>query len=159
MHLTSHYLTCFSSNLREETLQDFPDDGLDHLVQSFSKKGLSSDVIANLLKVASEQSIKQYQSYWTRFKTWCHGRGINTGNLSVNMFCKFFVYLFDSGLSASTLKFVKSALDFFLCESHCDVINCDIISRLLKSFEKMRPTVPRYAVTWDINKTFFFLKA
>ena len=126
---------------------------------SFSKKGLSEDVISNLLNVANRQSIKKYQLYWSKFKNWCHGREVNSGNLSVNMLCKFFVYLYDSGLSASTLKFVKSALNFFLCESHCDIINCDIISRLLKSFEKMRPTVPRYAVTWDVNKVLCMLRS
>ena len=75
------------------------------------------------------------------------------------MFCKFFVYLFDSGLSASTLKFARSAINFFLRESHSDIVDCDIVSRLLKSFEKMRPTVPRYAVTWDVNKVLIFLKS
>ena len=159
MHFTSHYLTFFSSGVGEETLQDFPDDGLDHLVQSFSEKGLSPNVISNLLKVASDKSIKQYQSYWSRFKNWCDGRGVNSGNLSVNMLCKFFVQLYDSGLSASTLKFARSAVNFFLRESHSEIINSDIFSRLLKSFEKSRPTVPRYAVTWDVNKVLCMLRS
>ena len=109
MHLISYNSSRFSSEDRTEALQGFPDDGLDHLVLSFSKKGLSEDVIANLLNVANGQSIKKYQSYWYKFKSWCHGREINSGNLSVNMLCKFFASLYDSGLSASTLKFVRSA--------------------------------------------------
>ena len=128
-------------------------------MQSFSQKGLSGDVISNLLNVAGERSIKQYQSYWFKFKNWCHGRGVHSGNLSVNKFCEFFVNLYDSGLSASTLKFIKSALSFFLRESHGDIIDCNIVSRLLKSFEKMRPTIPRYAVTWDVNKVLCMLKS
>ena len=159
MHFTTNYLTCFSSDNGETTLQDFPDDGVDHLVQSFSQEGLSPDVISNLLNVAGERTIKQYQSYWYRFKNWCDPRGINSGNLSVNMFCKFFVSLFDSGLSASTLKFARSAINFFLRESHSDIIDSAIVSRLLKSFERTRPTVPRYAVTWDVNKVLCMLKS
>ena len=86
-------------------------------------------------------------------------RGVNTGSLTVNIFCKFLVKLFDEGLSASTLRFAKSAIHFFLCESHVDIVENRIVSRLLKSFEKKRPTVPRYSVTWDVNKVLTFLKS
>ena len=65
--------------------------------------------------------------------------------------------MFDKGLSASTLKFERSALSFFLSESHKDIVEHKIVSRLLKSFEKLRPTIPRYVVTWDVNLVLRFL--
>jgi len=68
------------------------------------------------------------------------------------------LFMFESGLSASTLKFIRSSLSFFLCESHKEILECSLVSRLLKSFEKTRPTVPRYAVTWDVNKVLSFLQ-
>ena len=158
MHFSSHYFTRFCSGQGTSSLQSFPTSGLDHLVQSLSAKGLSSDVISNLLKDVEEDSIKKYQSYWVRFAHWCIPREISPGNLSVNTLCKFFIFMFDSGLSASTLKFVKSSIYFFLRESHEDIINHYFISRLLKAFEKLRPTIPRYVVTWDVNKVLCFLK-
>ena len=66
--------------------------------------------------------------------------------------------MFDTGLSASTLKFIRSSLSFFLRESHGAIIEHHLVSRLLKSFEKLRPTVPRYVVTWDVNKVICFLR-
>ena len=66
--------------------------------------------------------------------------------------------MFDSGLSASTLRFIRSALSFFMRESHSVIVEHNIVSRLLKSFEKLRPTVPRYVVTWDVNKVLLYLK-
>ena len=75
------------------------------------------------------------------------------------MLCKFFVHLYDTGLSASTLKFARSSIYFFLCESHSVITDSHIVSRLFKSFEKMRPTVPRYVVTWDVNKVLCMLKS
>ena len=159
MCLTTYFSSRFSSDDSEATLQGFPDDGLDHLEQSFSQKGLSDGVISNLLKVAGKRTIKQYNSYWIRFTNWCHGREIGSGNLSINNFCEFLVSLFDSGLSASTLKFVRSAIFFFIRESHGDIINSDIVSRLLRSFEKTRPSIPRYAVTWDVNLVLCMLKS
>ena len=69
------------------------------------------------------------------------------------------ISLYDSGLSASTLKFVRSAIIFFIRESHGDIVHSDIVSRLMKSFEKTRPSVPRYAVTWDVNIVLCMLKS
>ena len=131
------------------TLQDFSTYGLDHLKRSLSSSGLSSDVVSSLLKDVDKSSIRKYQAYWARFTSWCVRREVNTGSLTVNSLCKFFIYMFDTGLSASTLKFIRSSLSFFLRESHGAIIDHHFISRLLKSFEKMRPTVPRYVVTWD----------
>ena len=68
------------------------------------------------------------------------------------------MFNFDKGLSASTLSFIRSSLSFFLRESHGNIIGDPIVSRLLKSFEKLRPSVPRYAVTWDVNKVLCFFK-
>ena len=73
--------------------------------------------------------------------------------------CQFLLYMFNTGLSASTLKFIRSSISFFISESHKDIIDHNLVSRLLKSFEKMRPTVPRYAVTWDVNKVLSFLRS
>ena len=159
MHLISHYSSRFSSEDGTETLQDFPDDGMDHLVQSFTQKGLSPEVISRLIDIAGKRTIKQYNSYWIKFKNWCHGREIGPGDLSVNNFCLLLVSLYDSGLSASTLKFVRSAIVFFIRESHGDIVNSDIVGKLLKSFEKTRPSVPRYAVTWDVNIVLCMLKS
>ena len=66
--------------------------------------------------------------------------------------------MFDTGLSASTLKIIRSSISFFLRESHGTIIDHHFVSRLLKSFEKLRPTVPRYVVTWDVDKVLFFLR-
>ena len=68
-------------------------------------------------------------------------------------------YIFDTGLSASTLKFAKSSLSFFLVESHADITESHYVSRLLKAFEKIRPSVPRYVVTWDVKIVFDFLRS
>ena len=67
--------------------------------------------------------------------------------------------MFNQGLSASTLRFIRSAIGFYLCESHNDIVHSHLVSRLFKYFEKKRPTVPRYSVTWDVNSVLAFLKS
>ena len=68
--------------------------------------------------------------------------------------------MFDTGLSASTLSFIRSSISFFIKDSHLrNIVEDEDISRLLKYFEKTRPTVPRYAVTWDVNKVLTLLSS
>ena len=67
--------------------------------------------------------------------------------------------MFETGLSASTLKFARCSISFFLRESHGDIVDHSHVSRLMKSFEKIRPTVPRYVVTWDVKKVLDFLSS
>ena len=114
MYFSPYYLTRYSSDTRTTPLQNFPNVGMDHLMRSFSQKGISEDVISILLKNVKGKSIQKYQGYWSRFYSWCIEREVNQSNLSVDYLCKFFNFLFDSGLSASTLKFARSSISFFL---------------------------------------------
>ena len=151
MHISSYYFTRYSSDKRTSPLQNFPDVGLDHLMRSFSQKGISEDVISILLKNVKDKSIQKYQGYWSRFYSWCIEREVNQSNLSVDYLCKFFNFLFESGLSASTLKFARSSISYFLKESHPNITDHPYISRQIQAFEKIRPTVFRYVVTWDVK--------
>ena len=157
MYFSPHSITRFGSDDGTSPLQSsFAAIGMEHLMQSLSERGLSPDIISCMLKDVEESSINKYQAYWSKFTHWCNSREIYSGNLNVNMICKFLIHMYDTGLSASTLKFVKCSLSFFLRVSHEELLNHSFISRLLKSFEKRRPTVPRYAVTWDVNKVLCF---
>ena len=83
-------------------------------MRSLSENGISPEVSARLLRDVESDSINKYNACWEKFASWCHGRKINSGNLSVNDFCTYLISVFDNGLSASTLRFVKSAISFFL---------------------------------------------
>ena len=159
MHCPSLYSSRELHHQRAQTLQDFSNVGLDHPCMCLKKKGISQDIILRLVGDVEPSTIEKYQCYWSRFADWCNGRQVNCGNLSVNSLCKYLVVVFDEGLSASTLKFVRSALAFFLSESHREIVEHRIVSRLLKSFEKLRPTIPRYVVTWDFNIVLLFLRS
>ena len=66
--------------------------------------------------------------------------------------------MYNTGLSASTMKFIRSSITFFIKESHGEIVEDPNVSRLMKSFEKMRPTIPRYIVTWDVKKVLDLLR-
>ena len=88
-------------------------------MQSLASKGISEDVISCLLKDVTGSSIKKYQSYWSGFARWCHGREIGPGSLSVNIFCKYLIFMFSdvpTGRIGSD-ESLRSAL-FGLIESH-----------------------------------------
>ena len=128
-------------------------------MQSFLVNGISEDVASRLVRDVEANSSQKYQTYYYKFSNWCNSREISTGRLTVNHVCQFLNSMFDTGLSASTLSFIRSSVSYFIKESHGEIINDKNVSRLLKSFKKIRPTINRYSVTWDVNKVLNFLKS
>ena len=84
-------------------------------------------------------------------------RKIPDGNISVNYVGMYLLKLFNENFSYSSLNSVRSGLSFFLSHKF-DLGSNAYISRLFKYFFKVRPSLPRYLVTWDVNKLLVFLK-
>ena len=59
--------------------------------------------------------------------------------------------------SGEALNAIRSALSFFLKLDFPDLGSHVAISRLFSSFYKLRPSYPRYVVTWDVGKVLNFL--
>ena len=68
----------------------------------------------------------------------------------------FLLSLFREGFSYSTLNIVRSALSFFICD-RLDIGSNEFIGRLFRYFFKMRPNLPRYYVSWDVDVLLKFL--
>ena len=67
------------------------------------------------------------------------------------------IYLFKAKYSYSALNVARSALSFFLSHKFSLGSN-DHVQRLFKYFWKLRPSLPRYLVSWDVWKLLSFLK-
>ena len=76
--------------------------------------------------------------------------------VTVNVIGLFLVHMFEKGYAYSTLNSIRSALSFFIGKN-VNIGSDDSLSRLFKYFFKTRPSLPRYLVTWDINKLLTFL--
>ena len=70
---------------------------------------------------------------------------------------QFLLHLFKCNFSYSSLNSVRSGLSFFLSHKF-DLGSNNYISRLFRYFFKARPALPRYNVTWDVNKLLTYLQ-
>ena len=78
--------------------------------------------------------------------------------MSINGIGLYLLYLYNQNYSYSSLNTARSALSFFLSHK-LDLGSNDHLSRLFKFFYRKRPSLPRYLVTWDINKLLKFLQS
>ena len=83
--------------------------------------------------------------------------------VTVAVICDFLLFLFNSGsstgstYSSDALNSHRSALSFFLKLDFPDLGYDVRITRLFKSFYRLRPSFPRYVVTWDVGVVLRFL--
>ena len=78
--------------------------------------------------------------------------------MSIDIICQFLINLFNQNYSYSSLNTARSALSFFFSHK-IDLGSNEDVSRLFKFFFRKRPSLPRYLVTWDVDKLLTFLKS
>ena len=77
--------------------------------------------------------------------------------MSVDLVCRYLLYLFNLGTKSGTLNSIRSAISFFTQHSSLQLGSDITVSRLFKFFYRERPMMPRYLVTWDVGKLLKFL--
>ena len=94
------------------------------------------------------ETTKQYQTYLTKWLSYCHENAVDVFRPGVNQGVEFLVTLFSSGLgySAVTLN------DGSKFGQH------PLVCRCLKGTYELRPALPKYTQIWDVNVVLNFLK-
>ena len=124
---------------------------------SCSEIGLSQDVAQCSLRSIGKETLVGYQRNWRKFATWCGEREIGYGKISVDVICRYLLYLFDLGMKSGFLNSVRSSISFFTQHSSLNLGSDKTVARIFKYFYKERPKFPRYLVTWDVGKVLKFL--
>ena len=95
---------------------------------------------------------KQYSAAWSCFTGWCKQRTRDPVQATVGTVCDFLSDQFGEGKSYSTVNSYRSALSGMLVPVNGRPIGeHSLIVRLLKGMFNVRPPVPRYNGTWDVN--------
>lgn len=82
----------------------------------------------------------------------CQQKQIDIFNTNVNCVLEFLTRLFKSGLGYSALNTARSALSSFLQLANSVNIGSDpLVFRFLRGLFIMRPALPRYNVTWNVD--------
>lgn len=161
LHITKHTeLTNSSKRASEEPPAEGNETGsLPCVGKSFESRSLSKDTQAILLSSWRESTKKQYRTYIEKWMSFCYKRKINIFEANVDSVLTYLTELYNAGLGYSCINTARSALSSFLQLENCvSVGSHPLVRRFMKGVFNLRPSLPRYNVTWDVNIVLKFLK-
>ena len=122
---------------------------LQHILR---KSGFSRGSTIEMSGCVRTSTSRLYQAKWMLFCGWCRGRGVAPVNTTVPLFVDFLVHLrCDKGLSVSTVKGYRAALNSVFALKGMDLADSRPISMLIRSFSKsVRPGELR-PPAWDMT--------
>lgn len=92
--------------------------------------------------------MKQYNSSLKEWWNFCQTKRYTVFEASANNVLEFLTDKFEAGASYGSLNTARAAISVILTRA---VTNNDIISRFFRGLFRLRPTKPRYAITWDVD--------
>lgn len=102
-----------------------------------------------MLASLSDNTVKQYDTCLKKWFAYCHENNIDPYKaVTSNILC-FLTQLFNTGARYGTLNSTRSALSLLL--GH-DIVNNEFIQRFFKGIFRLRPTVPKYNLTWNTDQ-------
>ena len=115
-------------------------------------EGISPRAATYILESWRAGTGKQYSAAWSCFIGWCKQRSRDPVQASVGTVCDFLSDQFGEGKSYSTVNSYRSALPGMLVPVNGrPIAEHPLIVRLLKGRFNLRPPVPKYSGTWDVN--------
>ena len=158
---SSRRRTTHSSTRRDKapTKDEFILGRLGSVRRCYRNHGISKRSTDIMFASWRKRTNKQYESAWSKWLSWCTKRKIDPISTSVNNIIKFLTVQFDKGLSYSCVNTYRSALS----TTHVPIDGVPVgqhpfIIRLLRGMFNLRPSIPRYAVTWDVSVVLSYLK-
>lgn len=123
-------------------------DGRSIIRQTFLDSGINNEAVDIMLSSISNNTLKQYLPSIVGWAKYCKLHKICISNPTTQEVITYLTKKFHEGLSYGSLNCLRSALSF-LIGSHID--NANNIKRLFKGFYKLRPSAPKYNMTWDVS--------
>ena len=127
--------------------------------QHLSDKGISDEAAELILASWRTGTEQQYSGAWRQWVSWCNKRKSNPLSASIGTVSQFLTSLYASGLSYSTVNTYRSAISMtHLPIDGIPVGSHYLIKRLMKGIFNKRPPVPRYVISWPVEKVLRYLK-
>lgn len=101
-----------------------------------------------MLASISQNSFKQYDVYLRRWFDFCNENSIDLYNASIPQVIYFLNYLYEEGAQYGTLNSCRSAIALLLGNN---LGEDDRVKRFFKGIFRLRPPLPKYAITWDTS--------
>ncbi len=102
---------------------------------------------------------KNYGCYLTKWSGYCQSKSIDVYNPEVGDVLDYLFEGFQSGLSYNTLNTMRSALSKIIRINNVPLGQDPYVCQFLRAVYQHRPALPRYNVTWSINRVLDFLRS
>ncbi|XP_013395831.1 uncharacterized protein LOC106171928 [Lingula anatina] len=133
-------------------------NGLCIVRESFEDMAFSPTAVKLVMSSWRDTTVKQYESYISRWIQYCSERNINTLSPNVTDVVNFLAHCFDMGLGYSALNTARSALSTFIMVDKCPAGAHPHVVRLMRGVFTSRPALPRNNVIWDTSLLLNYLK-
>ena len=120
--------------------------------RSLQSKGISSNASKLILAAWRPGTNSVYNSAWKKWHCWCIAKKVDPLCPSLADITGFLAHSFDEGLEYRTINTYRSALSGVLPPMEgFPVGQHPLVVRLLKGILNLRPAMPRYQQSWDVN--------
>lgn len=128
--------------------------------EHLSSTGLSERARHLIMSSWRPATKKQYQVYLTKWKQYCGQREIDPLLPSVLDTIDFLAELFDSGIGYSSMNTARCALSAYITLPNGTTLGTHpLVKRLMRGIFTLKPALPRYSSTWDVNIVFGYLRS
>lgn len=125
----------------------------------YREQGFSRKTVGVLMASWRSSTKKQYQSFIKRWIQYCNKRKISFLQPDLDDALQFLTDLFETGLSYSSLNTARGALSSLGIKIEDYAIGKHpLVIRFLRGVYNLRPTLPRYTHTWDVEKVLSVLR-
>ena len=138
---------------------DSPVNRVACIKRSLQSEGICANASKLILAAWRPGTNAIYNSAWKKWHSWCLGRKVDSFRPTLADITGFLAHSFDEGLEYRTLNTYRSALsgvlppiDGFPVGQH------PLVVRLLKGVLNLRPAMPRYQQSWNVDTVLTYLQ-
>ena len=136
-----------------------PTSRMEHLRENLNSQGLSGQATELILNSWRSQTSRSYDSLFGRWNRWCSERGSDPFSGPISEVANFLASLYQEGYQYNSVNAYRSAISSVHDKADgVPVGQHPIITRLIKAIFNVRPPIPRYSITWDVQLVLNFLQ-
>ena len=148
----------FSKIRKSISLNINADGGFQVVREQLTRAGIPAETAAIIGASWRSSTSKQYGSYFKKWVHFCSEQQIDAINPSLNEILTFLTHLSSSKLHYSSIYSAKSMLSsLFSLLYKRDIGTEPLIRHFMKGIFNMKPSLPRYVNTWDVQTVITYL--
>jgi hypothetical protein len=110
------------------------------------------------MKSWRDATSKQYSTYLCKWEIFALQNNVNVWNPDISHILEFVVTLLNQGCGYSVINTARSALSTIIFINNMPLAKYSLVKRFLRGVFNIKPSLPRYVNTWDVNIVLNFLK-